>query len=299
MGLPSRRQKFSISILEEIKMTTIIDGKTAAQNINIRTAGFACSLSQRGVTPGLAVILVGGDPASAKYVSIKHKLCEKLGIYSEVLALGETTTQEELETAISGLADRDEIDGILLQLPLPKGLDKRAAIALIPPGKDVDGLTETNMGALMLGTPKIIPCTPRGVMELIDIAGIAVTGEHAVIVGRSELVGKPLGALLISRNATVTLCHSYSKNLKKITKSADILVAAMGKPGFITDDYIKQGAAVIDVGTTEINGTLYGDVAMTKQSAGYLTPVPGGVGPMTVAMLMRNTVECARRRLSD
>lgn len=257
---------------------------------------------QYGITPGLAVIIVGENPASQVYVRNKHRTCEELGIYSEVVRLPETITKKELVAKIDELNFRPEINGILLQLPLPDALsaDENEILDTISPLKDVDGFHPLNVGKLMLGQKGMIPCTPYGCLKMLQEAHIPIDGAHAVIVGRSNIVGKPMAQLLLSRNATVTVCHSHTRNLKEICRTADILVAAVGRPHFITADMIKPGAAVIDVGINRIAPKkLVGDVDFenAKEVAGAITPVPGGVGLLTIAMLMHNTVEATKYQL--
>ena len=253
-------------------------------------------LKEKRINPGLAVIIVGDDPASRVYVNNKKKACEDLGIYSEEYAMPEETTEEELLKLIGELNGRKEISGILVQLPLPKHIDEKNVINAIDPKKDVDAFHPVNVGKIMVGDFDFVPCTPAGVMELIKESGIDVAGKDCVVVGRSNIVGKPQAMLLLHKNGTVTICHSKTKDLKEKTKNADILVAAVGIPNFITGDMIKPGAVVIDVGINRIAPkTLVGDVDFesAEKVAGAITPVPGGVGPMTIAMLMRNTIKAA------
>ena len=257
---------------------------------------------QYGITPGLAVIIVGENPASQVYVRNKHRTCEELGIYSEVIRMPENTTKKELIAKIDELNFRPEINGLLLQLPLPDSLaaDEKDILDNISPLKDVDGFHPLNVGKLMLGQKGMIPCTPYGCLKMLQEAKIPIDGAHAVIVGRSNIVGKPMAQLLLSQNATVTICHSHTRNLKEICRTADILVAAVGRPHFITADMIKPGAAVIDVGINRIAPKkLVGDVDFenAKEVAGAITPVPGGVGLLTIAMLMHNTVEATMYQL--
>ncbi len=253
-------------------------------------------LKEKGINPGLAVIIVGDDPASRVYVNNKKKACEELGIYSEEYAMPGETTEEELLKLIDELNTRKEISGILVQLPLPGHIDEKNVINAIDPNKDVDAFHPVNVGKIMVGDFDFVPCTPAGVMELIKESGIDVAGKDCVVVGRSNIVGKPQAMLLLHKNGTVTICHSKTKDLKEKTKNADILVAAVGIPNFITGDMIKPGAVVIDVGINRIAPkTLVGDVDFesAEKVAGAITPVPGGVGPMTIAMLMRNTIKAA------
>ena len=242
--------------------------------------------------PGLAVVLVGEDHASKIYVRNKIKACAELGIRSYVHELSENSTQEELENLLKALAKNQDVHGILLQLPLPKGFDEASACACIPFEKDVDGFSSCNLGLLMQNKADVVACTPLGVMKLLEMEGIDVAGKHAVILGRSETVGKPMAMLLLNANATVTICHSKTKNLKSLCKQADILVSAVGKPHFVTEDMVKEGAIVIDVGINRnADGKVCGDVDFetVKEKTSYITPVPGGVGPMTITMLMYNT----------
>lgn len=254
------------------------------------------NLKKEGINPGLAVIIVGDDPASKVYVNNKKKACAEIGIYSEEYALPAETTQDELLALIDKLNNKDDISGILVQLPVPKHIDEEIIINAISPKKDVDAFHPVNVGKIMVGNYDFVPCTPAGVMELIKESGIDVAGKECVIVGRSNIVGKPQAMLLLHANGTVTICHSKTKNLKEVTKRADILVAAVGIPEMITGDMIKEGAVVIDVGINRIAPKkLVGDVHFesAEKVAGAITPVPGGVGPMTIAMLMRNTLKAA------
>lgn len=254
------------------------------------------NLKKEGINPGLAVIIVGDDPASKVYVNNKKKACAEIGIYSEEYALPAETTQDELLALIDKLNNKDDISGILVQLPVPKHIDEETIINAISPKKDVDAFHPVNVGKIMVGNYDFVPCTPAGVMELIKESGIDVAGKECVIVGRSNIVGKPQAMLLLHANGTVTICHSKTKNLKEVTKRADILVAAVGIPEMITGDMIKEGAVVIDVGINRIAPKkLVGDVHFesVEKVAGAITPVPGGVGPMTIAMLMRNTLKAA------
>mgnify|MGYP004632027679 FL=1 len=253
-------------------------------------------LKEKNINPGLAVIIVGDDPASRVYVNNKKKACDEIGIYSEEYALPEETSEEELLALIRKLNGKKEINGILVQLPVPKQINEETIINAIDPKKDVDAFHPVNVGKIMVGNFDFVPCTPAGVMELIDESGIDVAGKECVVVGRSNIVGKPQAMLLLHKNGTVTICHSKTKNLKEKTKQADILIAAVGKPNFITGDMIKEGAVVIDVGINRIaEKKLVGDVDFesAEKVAGAITPVPGGVGPMTIAMLMKNTVKAA------
>lgn len=275
----------------------IIDGKAVSKTVRERVAKETAALKEKGVTPGLAVIIVGEDPASQVYVRNKEKACDEVGFYSEKYALPENTTQEELNALVEKLNKRDDINGILCQLPLPSHLDDKEVINLINPIKDVDAFHPVNVGAIMIGDYNFLPCTPAGIMELIHSTGVDVTGKKAVVMGRSNIVGKPMAMLLLHENATVEITHSKTANLADITKEADILVAAVGKPKFVTADMVKEGAVVIDVGMDrDENGKLCGDVDFDSvaEKCSYITPVPGGVGPMTISMLMQNTLTAAK-----
>ena len=275
----------------------LIDGKAVSAKLRESLKQEVANLAEEGITPGLAVIIVGDDPASKVYVRNKEKACEELGIYSEKYELPAQTTQEELTELVKKLNQKPDIDGILVQLPLPKHLDEKAIIETISPSKDVDAFHEQNVGRIMIGDYKFLPCTPAGIMELIASTGIPVEGKECVVVGRSNIVGKPMAMLLLHQNGTVTICHSRTKNLAEVTKRADILVVAIGKAKFITADMVKEGAVVIDVGMNrDENGKLCGDVDFDAvcEVAGAITPVPGGVGPMTITMLMRNTITAAK-----
>jgi methylenetetrahydrofolate dehydrogenase (NADP+)/methenyltetrahydrofolate cyclohydrolase len=243
-------------------------------------------------------VRVGNDPASEVYVRNKAKKAEELGLRGEQRTFPETLSEADLLTEVRRLNEDNEVDGILVQLPLPKHIDAKKVIEAIDPSKDVDGFHPMNVGRLHLGRPVLVPCTPAGVMRLIDSTGETIEGKHAVVIGRSDIVGKPQAALLLQRNATVTICHSRTPDVGAVARGADILVAAIGKPRFVTAEMIKPGALVIDVGINRVEGKLVGDVdfARAKEVAGWITPVPGGVGPMTIAMLMRNTVTAARWR---
>ena len=256
------------------------------------------ALTEAGTRPGLAVVIVGDDSASKVYVANKEKACEELGMYSEKYAMSEDTTEEELLELINKLNADDNIHGILVQLPLPKHLDDKTIINNILPKKDVDAFHPTNVGRIMIGDFDFVPCTPAGIMELIHESGVEVCGKECVVIGRSNIVGKPMSMLLLHENGTVTTCHSRTNDLKAVTKRADILVAAVGIPKFVTADMVKEGAVVIDVGMDrDENGKLCGDVDFesVEKVAGAITPVPGGVGPMTIAMLMKNTMTAAKR----
>ncbi|MGN0521397.1 MAG: bifunctional methylenetetrahydrofolate dehydrogenase/methenyltetrahydrofolate cyclohydrolase FolD [Eubacterium sp.] len=278
-------------------MSQIIDGKAVSKQVRQRVALQTEQLKEKGITPGLAVIIVGNDPASQVYVKNKEKACDEVGFYSEKFALSENTTQEELNSLVRELNSRKEINGILCQLPLPKHLDDKEVINLIDPIKDVDAFHPVNVGAIMIGDYNFLPCTPAGVMELIHSTGVDIEGKKAVVIGRSNIVGKPMAMLLLHENATVEITHSRTKNLADITKGADILVAAIGKAKFVTADMVKEGAVVIDVGMNrDENGKLCGDVDFesVKDKCSFITPVPGGVGPMTISMLMENTLTAAK-----
>ena len=277
----------------------IISGKTLAAAVKAEAAAKVCALQERGVQPCLAVVLVGENPASQVYVRGKASDCAECGIKSEVIRLPEETSQAELLGKVAALAADPAVHGILVQLPLPAQIDPAAVIAAIPPEKDVDGFTPVNAGNLLLtGGPCFAPCTPAGCVRMIESTGVEIAGKRAVVVGRSNIVGKPAALLLLEKNATVTICHSRTENLAAICREADILVAAVGKAGFITGDMVKPGAVVIDVGINRgADGKLHGDVDFTAaaEKAAFITPVPGGVGLMTRAMLMQNTVEAAAR----
>lgn len=275
----------------------IIDGKAVSKAVRERVAKETEELKAKGVTPGLAVIIVGEDPASQVYVRNKEKACEEVGFYSEKFALPENTTQQELNSLVMELNERKDINGILCQLPLPSHLDDKEVINLINPIKDVDAFHPVNVGAIMIGDYNFLPCTPAGVMELIHSTGVDVLGKKAVVIGRSNIVGKPMAMLLLHENATVEITHSKTQNLAEITSGADILVAAIGKAKFVGADMVKDGAVVIDVGMNrDENGKLCGDVDFdaVKDKCSYITPVPGGVGPMTISMLMQNTLTAAK-----
>ncbi len=274
-------------------MAKIIDGKAVSASIKQRVAEETKELIQKGIQPCLAVILVGNDPASQVYVNNKEKGCEACGFRSLKYTLPAETTQEELLTLVNELNNDASVNGILVQLPLPKHIKEDAVIAAISPEKDVDAFHAQNVGKIMQGDYKLLPCTPAGIMELIASTGIEVAGKDCVVIGRSNIVGKPMAMLLLHKNGTVTICHSKTKDLKAKCKAADILVAAVGIPNFVTADMVKEGAVVIDVGINRLeNGKLCGDVNFNEVEpiAGAITPVPGGVGPMTIAMLMNNTL---------
>ena len=278
----------------------LLDGKAMSEELRAEIARKVAALKERGVTPGLAVILVGDDPASQIYVRNKGIGCEKTGMHSVTIRMPEDTTQQALEGQIRALNDDPAIHGILVQLPLPPHLDEAAALAAIVPEKDVDGFHVHNAGRLLCGLPGVVACTPKGAMEMIRRTGVDLTGKEAVVVGRSNIVGKPMAMLLLQANCTVTMCHSRTADLASHTRRADILVAAVGKPGFITADMVKPGAIVIDVGINRVDGRVVGDVDFehVKDVAGWITPVPGGVGRMTITMLLQNTLEAAERTLA-
>lgn len=283
-------------------MAKIIDGKAVSAAVKHRVKEECDRLKAKGVTPGLAVVIVGDDPASRVYVNNKKKACELVGFHSEEYALPEQTTQEELLDLVDKLNADKKIHGILVQLPLPKHLDDKAVIARIDPNKDVDAFHAENVGKIMIGEYSFLPCTPAGVMELLASENIEVEGKSCVVIGRSNIVGKPMAMLLLHKNGTVTIAHSRTKNLKEICLGADIIVAAVGIPKFLKGDMVKDGAVVIDVGMDrDENGKLCGDVdfAEVEPKASYITPVPGGVGPMTIAMLMQNTLTAAKNTINE
>ena len=278
-------------------MAKIIDGKAVSQFVKDEAKKEVSALGEKGVSVGLAVIIVGNDPASRTYVNNKKKACEATGIISEEYALPEDTTMDELLALIKELNAKKSINGILCQLPLPKHLDEKAVIENIDPIKDVDAFHAVNTGHIMIGDYSFLPCTPAGIMEMLKYYNIEIEGKECVVIGRSNIVGKPMAMLLLQKNGTVTICHSRTKNLKEVTSRADILVAAVGIPYFVTADMVKDGAVVIDVGMDRNKeGKLCGDVdfAEVEKKASYITPVPGGVGPMTIATLMKNTVTAAK-----
>lgn len=277
-------------------MARILSGKDVSERIKSELEKEVKKLKSEGIFPGLAVIIVGDDPASRVYVNNKKKACERLGIYSEEYALPVDTKEKDLLCLIDELNRKDSISGILVQLPLPEHISEKKVIEQINPKKDVDAFHPVNVGKIMTGDGDFVPCTPAGIMELIKESGVSVCGRECVVVGRSNIVGKPMSMLLLHENGTVTICHSKTENLKEKTKNADILVVAVGKPNFVTGDMIKEGAVVIDVGINRtIDKKLVGDVEFEtcEKVAGAITPVPGGVGPMTIAMLMKNTVKAA------
>lgn len=278
-------------------MAVIIDGKAVSQKVKDDVAKQVAELKEQNINCGLAVIIVGDDPASRIYVNNKKKACEQVGIYSEEYALPAETTEEELLELVRKLNADPKINGILVQSPVPKHIDEHKIVETIDPIKDVDAFHAMNVGKIMIGDFEFLPCTPAGCMELIHSAGVSVEGKKCVVVGRSNIVGKPMAMLLLHESGTVTICHSRTHNLAEVCKEADILVAAVGKAKIITADMIKPGATVIDVGMNrDENGKLCGDVDFeaAKEVAGFITPVPGGVGPMTIAMLMQNTVTAAK-----
>jgi methylenetetrahydrofolate dehydrogenase (NADP+)/methenyltetrahydrofolate cyclohydrolase len=301
-------------------MPKILDGVAIAAAIKQEVAEEVRALAAQGVRPGLAAVLVGHFPASEIYVRSKVQTCADLGIYSDLITPPDTVTTEEMLDLVAALNDRDEIDGILIQLPLPQQVDAKALLDAVSPSKDVDGLHPVNAGRLQAGRPALAPCTPAGVIEILKRSGIPIGGQYAVVVGRSDIVGKPVAMLLLHQNATVTICHSKTRDLGAITRQADILVAAIGRPGFITPEMVKPGATLIDVGINRIasreefdryfagnakreatfakkGSTLVGDIhPKAFELAGAYTPVPGGVGPLTIAMLMANTVRAAQIR---
>lgn len=282
-------------------MAKLINGKEVSAQVREELKKEAQELYKKhGIRPGLAVIIVGDDPASKVYVNNKEKGCAEVGYYSEVYRLPAETTQKELIELVNKLNDDDKIHGILCQLPLPKHLDENEVILSINSEKDVDAFHPVNVGRIMIGDYSFLPCTPAGVMKLIESTGVDITGKECVVIGRSNIVGKPQAMLLLHKNATVTICHSRTKNLSETTKRADILVVAIGKADFVTGDMVKDGAIVIDVGMNRrADGKLTGDVdfASVEPKASYITPVPGGVGPMTITMLLQNTLTSAKNKI--
>ncbi|PES35180.1 bifunctional methylenetetrahydrofolate dehydrogenase/methenyltetrahydrofolate cyclohydrolase FolD [Bacillus thuringiensis] len=279
-------------------VAVIIKGNEVAEKKRAQLTEEVVKLKEQGIVPGLAVILVGEDPASRSYVKGKEKGCEQVGIYSELIELPETITEERLLAEIDRLNGDDRINGILVQLPLPKHIEEKAIIERISPEKDVDGFHPISVGRMMTGQDTFLPCTPYGIVELVKETNLDISGKHVVVIGRSNIVGKPVGQLFLNENATVTYCHSKTQNMKELSKLADILIVAVGRPKMITADYIKEGAVVIDVGVNRLEtGKLCGDVDFDNvlDVAGYITPVPKGVGPMTITMLLHNTVESAKR----
>jgi len=304
----------------ERKMARILDGAAIAAAIKEEVAEEVRALAAKGIKPGLAAVLVGHVPASEIYVRSKVQTCADLGLYSELITPADTVTTEEMLDLVRSLNDRDEIDGILIQLPLPAQVDAKALLDAVDPAKDVDGFHPVNAGRLQAGRPALAPCTPAGVIEILKRSGIPIAGQNAVVVGRSDIVGKPAAMLLLHQNATVTICHSKTRDLGAVTREADILVAAIGRPGFITAEMVRPGATIVDVGINRITdraeferyfagnakreaafakrgSTIVGDVhPKAFERAGAYTPVPGGVGPLTIAMLMANTVRAAKMR---
>ncbi len=286
----------------------IIDGKQVAADMRAELKAEVTELKQKGIVPGLGVILVGEDPASQSYVRAKERACEEIGIYSDDNRLSADTSQEDLMTLVEKMNNNPKINGILVQLPLPKGLNEAEVLLTIDPDKDVDGFHPTNVGKIVVGEKAFLPCTPHGVIQLLLRSGVTIEGANVVIVGRSNIVGKPLANMLIQKNskgnATVTVCHTRTKDLASHTKRADIVIAAAGRPNTITSDMVKEGVVVIDVGVNRVEDAtkkkgyrLVGDVDFeaVKEKASLITPVPGGVGPMTITMLLYNTVESAKR----
>ncbi len=280
-------------------MYKIIDGKQISSDIKEEMKKEVAALNSAGVSVGLAVVLVGNDPASKVYVGNKKKACEALGIVSSEYLLPEDTTEETLLQLVDKLNRDDSVDGILVQLPLPRHLDEKKVINAISPSKDVDAFHPVNVGKIMIGDYTFAPCTPAGIIELIERSGISLESKNCVVIGRSNIVGKPMSMLLLHKNATVTICHSRTKNLAEVVSQADVVVAAVGRAKFVTADMVKEGAVVIDVGINRMdNGKLCGDVDFDEVApkCSYITPVPGGVGPMTIAMLMKNTVAAAKQK---
>ncbi|MBQ9899256.1 MAG: bifunctional methylenetetrahydrofolate dehydrogenase/methenyltetrahydrofolate cyclohydrolase FolD [Ruminococcus sp.] len=281
-------------------MAQIINGKEVSASVKAEVAAETAKLrDEQGLKVGLAVVIVGNNPASRVYVNNKKKACEEVGFQSFEYALDENTTQEQLLDLVNVLNRDDRVNGILVQLPLPKHIDETAIINAIAPEKDVDAFHPVNVGHIMIGNYSFLPCTPAGVMRLIESTGTDITGKQCVVIGRSNIVGKPQAMLLLQKNGTVTICHSKTKNLKEICLGADILVVAIGKAKFVTGDMIKEGAVVIDVGMNrDENGKLCGDVEFesAEKKASFITPVPGGVGPMTISMLMKNTLTAAKQQ---
>ena len=274
-----------------------IDGKAVSAAVRAQVADEVAALAAQGTAVTLAVVIVGDDPASRVYVNNKKKACAECGIRSEEYALGADTTQEELMRLVAELNGRADVNGILVQLPLPGHLDEKQVIEAIDPKKDVDAFHPSNVGRIMIGDYHFLPCTPAGVMELIHSTGVSISGADCVVIGRSNIVGKPMAMLMMHENATVTICHSRTRDLAEVCRRADILIAAVGKAGFVTPDMVKDGAVVIDVGMNRnAEGKLCGDVdfAAVEPKTSFITPVPGGVGPMTIAMLMKNTVMAAK-----
>jgi len=276
----------------------LIDGKALAADVEAETKPRVERLAARGVVPGLATVLVGENPASQMYIRLKHSACDRVGIRSENVVLPEDTTEEQLIVKIQELNERPDIHGILLQLPLPRGLSPQKAMMTIRPEKDADGFHPENMGALLLGAERLVPCTPRGIIYALERLGKKLEGAEAVIVGHSNVVGKPIAAMMLNRNATVQVCHVFTRDLARHTREADILVVAAGVPGLIKKDMVKPGAIIFDVGINRVGNKTVGDVDFdeVKDVAGAITPVPGGVGPLTVAMLLSQTVQAAENQ---
>ncbi len=281
-------------------MAQIINGKEVSASVKAAVAAETAQLrDEKGLKVGLAVVIVGDNPASRVYVNNKKKACEEVGFQSFEYALDENTTEEQLLDLVGVLNRDSRVNGILVQLPLPKHINETAIINAIAPEKDVDAFHPVNVGKIMIGDYSFLPCTPAGVMELIASTGTEISGKNCVVIGRSNIVGKPMAMLLLHKSGTVTICHSKTQNLKEICQGADILVAAVGRPNFVTGDMIKEGAVVLDVGINRLeNGKLCGDVEFEscEKKASYITPVPGGVGPMTISMLMRNTLTAAKQQ---
>ena len=280
----------------------LIDGKKVSAEIRNRLANEIQELKKKtGKTPGLATVLVGDDPASAVYVRNKNKICGELGFQSFEQKLSADTSEEKLLQLVGELNSNKDIHGILVQLPLPDQIDSEKILQAIDPKKDVDGFHPINVGKLVVGNALLTPCTPTGIIALLDHYGIEISGKHAVIIGRSNIVGKPVSMLLLQRDATITICHSRTQNLEEVTRSADILVAAVGRANFVTEEMVSEGAVVIDVGINRVDGKLTGDVDFESVSkkASYITPVPGGVGPMTIALLMENTLKAFKESISE
>ena len=275
-----------------IELTTIIDGKALASDVEVETRERAKKLAERGIIPGLATVLVGENPASQMYIRLKHSACSRVGIRSENVVLPPESTETDLIAKIQELNSRSDINGILLQLPLPRGLSPQRAMMTIRPEKDVDGFHPQNMGALLLGVELLVPCTPLGIIYALERLGRKLEGAEVVIVGHSNVVGKPLAAMMLNRNATVQVCHVFTRDLARHTRDAEILVVAAGVPGLIKKEMVKSGAYVFDVGINRVGDKTVGDVDYDRVSevAGAITPVPGGVGPLTVAMLLRQTL---------
>jgi methylenetetrahydrofolate dehydrogenase (NADP+)/methenyltetrahydrofolate cyclohydrolase len=285
------------NVVEEEYGSKVIDGRTLAKKVEEEVKKDVEVLKvERGITPSLATILVGDNPASKMYVRLKHKACERIGIHAEDHNMPASISQKELISHIEKLNLREDIHGILLQLPLPSHLNEKEAMQSIDPMKDVDGFHPYNMGNLLIGNEGLVPCTPKGVIRAMEEHGVEIQGKHAVVVGHSNVVGKPMAAMLINRNATVSVCHVYTKNLKHYTLEADILVVGTGVKHLIKDDMVKEGVIVFDVGITEENGKVYGDVDFENviKKASLITPVPGGVGPMTISILMQHVLMAAK-----